>query len=120
LKRTILCECGEFIQGHTFKDYIPTTISPSTSTFGHSGCGLIFNLVNGELPKSFSTRVQLKSIAIRFAEMKKMEDEFVCLFLLEVDRLKSRGNICDIDIIIAAHKTVQGRISQAGEEYLGK
>jgi len=52
--------------------------------------------------------------------MKKMEDEFVCLFLLEVDRLKSRGNICDIDIIIAAHKTVQGRISQAGEEYLGK
>jgi hypothetical protein len=116
LKRTILCECGEFVQGHTFKDYIPTSIGPSTSTFGHCGCGLIFNLVDGELPKSFSTRVQLKSIAMRFAEMNKMEDESVCLFLLEVDRLKSWGNICDIDILFAAHKTVQGRTSPAGED----
>ena len=116
MKRTILCECGEFVQGHTFKDYIPTSISPSTPTFGHSGCGMIFNLVDGELPKSFSTRVQLKSIAMRFAEMNKMEDEFVGIFLLEVDRLKSRGTICDIDILIAAHKTVQGRTSLAGEE----
>jgi len=116
LKKTILCECGEFIQCHTFKDYIPTSIGPSTSTFGHSDCGLIFNLIDGELPKSFSTRVQLKGIAMRFAEMNKMEDEFVCLFLLEVDRLKSRGNISDIDILISAHKTVQGRISPAGDE----
>jgi hypothetical protein len=108
LKRTILCECGEFVQGHTFKDYIPTTISPSTSTFGHSGCGLIFNLVNGELPKSFSTRIRLKSIALRFAEMNEMEDEIVCLFLLEVDRLKSRGNLCDIDILMTAHAKVKG------------
>ena len=116
LKRTIICECGEFVQGHTFKDYIPTSIGPSTPTFGHSGCGLIFNLVDGELPKSFSTRVQLKSIAMRFAEMNKMEDEFVGIFLLEVDRLKSRGTICDMDILIVAHKTVQGRTSLAGEE----
>ena len=100
LKKTILCECGEFIQCHTFKDYIPTSIGPSTSTFGHSDCGLIFNLIDGELPKRFSTRVQLKGIAMRFAEMNKMEDEFVCLFLLEVDRLKSQGNISDIDILI--------------------
>jgi hypothetical protein len=115
MKRTILCECGEFVQGHTFKDYIPTTISPSTSTFGHSGCGLIFNLVNGELPKSFSTRIQLKGIAMRFAEMNKMEAELVGLFLLEVDRLKSRGDICDMDILILAHKAIQGRTSSAGE-----
>jgi hypothetical protein len=114
LKRTILCECGEFVQGHTFKDYIPTTIGPSTSSFGHSGCGLIFNLVDGELPKSFSTRIQLKGIAMRFAEMNKMEDESVGLFLLEVDRLKSQGNICDIDILISAHKTIQGRTSPDG------
>ena len=52
---------------------------------------------------------------MRFAEMNKMEDEFVCIFLLEVDRLKSRGNICDIDILIAAHKTIQGRISPEEE-----
>jgi hypothetical protein len=108
LKRTILCECGEFVQGHIFKDYIPTTISPSTPTFGHSGCGLIFNLVNGELPKSFSTRIQLKSIAMRFAEMNKMEEELVSLFMLEVDRLKTSGKLCDIDILISAYKKVKG------------
>lgn len=112
MKRTILCECGEFVQGHTFKDYIPTSISPSTSTFGHSGCGLIFNLVDGNLPKSFSTRIQLKSIAMRFAEMNKIEGESIGIFLLEVDRLKSLGNICDIDILISAYKTVLGRASQ--------
>ena len=111
MKRTILCECGEFVQGHTFKDYMPTSIGPSTPTFGHSGCGLIFNLVDGELPKSFSTRVQLKGIAMRFAEINKMKDEFLCLFLLEVDRLKSKGSICDIDILIAAHKIVHERNS---------
>jgi hypothetical protein len=107
LKRMILCECGEFVHGHTFKDYIPTAIGPSTSTFGHSGCGLIFNLVDGELPKSFSNRIQLKGIAMRFAEMNKMDEESVGFFLLEVDRLKSRGDICDIDILILAHKRVQ-------------
>lgn len=116
LKRPILCECGEFVEGHTFKEYIPTSIGPSTPTFGHSGCGLIFNFVDGELPKSFSTRIRLKGIAMRFAEMNKMEDESVCLFLLEVDRLKSRGKICDMDIIIAAHKRVKERTFPAGEE----
>jgi hypothetical protein len=110
LKRTILCECGEFVQSNTFKDYIPTSIGPSTSTFGHSGCGLIFDLVDGNLPKSFSTRIQLKGIAMKFAKMNKMEDESVGLFLLEVDRLKSLGNISDIDILISAHKTVLGRV----------
>jgi hypothetical protein len=119
LKRTILCECGEFVQGNTFKDYIPTSIGPSTSTFGHNGCGLIFNLVDGNLPKSFSTRIQLKSIAMRFAEMNKMEEESVGLFLLEVDRLKSLGNICDIDILISAHKTIQDRTNNNNNN-LGK
>jgi hypothetical protein len=115
LKRTILCECGEFVQGHTFKDYIPTSIGPSTPTFGHSSCGLIFNLVDGNLPKSFSTRTQLKGIAMRFAEMNKMDGGSVGLFLLEVDRLKSQGNICDIDILISAHKAIQGKTSSAEE-----
>ena len=109
MKRTILCECGDFVQGHTFKDYIPTSIGPSTPTFGHSVCGLIFDLVDGELPKRFSTRIQLKGIAMRFAEMNKMENEIVGLFLLEVDRLKSRGNVSDIDILITAHKTIRER-----------
>jgi len=107
VKKTILCECGEFVQGHTFKDYIPTSISPSTPTFGHSACGLIFDLVDGTLPKRFSSRVQLKGIAMRFAEMNKMEDSRVGRFLLEVDRLKSRGNYSDIDILIEAHKIIE-------------
>jgi len=47
--------------------------------------------------------------------MNKMEEEVLGLFLLEVDRLKSRGTICDIDILIAAHKTIQGRNSPAGD-----
>ncbi|OPY54283.1 MAG: hypothetical protein A4E49_01102 [Methanosaeta sp. PtaU1.Bin112] len=116
IKRTILCECGEFIQGHTFKDYIPTSIGPSTPTFGHSGCGLIFNLINGDFPKSYSNRVQLKRIAMRFAEMNKIEDEFVCLFLLEVDRIKSQGNTCDMGILISAYKKIQERIGQTAKE----
>lgn len=115
MKRTILCECGEFVQGHTFKEYIPTSISPSTRTFGHSACGLIFDLIDGTLPKRFSSRVQLKGIAMRFAEMNKMEDGHVGRFLLEVDRLKSRGNFSDIYILIAAHKIVQERPAQSDD-----
>ena len=113
MKKTILCECGDFVEGHTFKDYIPTSIGPSTPTFGHSGCGLIFDLVDGELPKRFSSRVQLKGIAMRFAEMNKMEDDLVGHFLLEVDRLKSRGNLNDIDILIAAHNAIRKRSAAA-------
>jgi hypothetical protein len=113
LKKAILCECGDFVEGHTFKDYIPTSIGPSTPTFGHSGCGLIFDLVDGELPKRFSSRIQLKGIAMRFAKMNKMEDELVGTFLLEVDRLKSRGNLSDIDILIAAHKAIQEKSNVA-------
>lgn len=116
MKRAILCECGEFVRGHTFKEYIPTSIGPSTPTFGHSGCGLIFDLVDGELPKRFSTRIQLKGIAMRFAEMNKMEADLAGRFLLEVDRLKSRGNISDIEILVAAHNTVKEKASPAAFE----
>jgi len=115
LKRAILCECGEFIKGHTFKEYIPTSINPSTPTFGHSGCGLIFDLVDGKLPKRFSSRVQLKGIAMRFAEMNKMEETLLGSFLLEVDRLKSAGNISDIDILIEAHNTILKQSSKSAD-----
>lgn len=115
LKRAILCECGEFIKGNTFKEYIPTSINPSTPTFGHSGCGLIFDLVDGKLPKRFSSRVQLKGIAMRFAEMNNMEETLLGSFLLEVDRLKSAGNISDIDILIEAHKTILKQSSKSAD-----
>lgn len=31
----MLCECGEFIKGNVFRDYIRTSANPSTSTIGH-------------------------------------------------------------------------------------
>jgi len=109
LKRLILCECGEFIEGHTFKDYIETSANPSTPTIGHHNCGLIFNFVDGTLPKRYSSRIELKGIALKFALMKKMDDTTIGSFLLEVDRLKSEGNLCDVDILFKAYETIKRR-----------
>ena len=44
----ILCECGEIIEGDTFKDYLKTSVSPSTPTVGHKKCGYIFNFIDGK------------------------------------------------------------------------
>jgi hypothetical protein len=107
MKRMMLCECGEFVGESTFKDYIPTSANPSTPTIGHSGCGLIFNFIDGKLPKRYSSRVELKGIAIKFAELNKMDEAVVCRFLLEVDRLKSRGTLCDIDILKEAYRVTE-------------
>ena len=109
MKRLILCECGEFIEGHTFKDYIETSANPSTPTIGHHNCGLIFNFVDGTLPKRYSSRIELKGIALKFALMKKMDDTTIGSFLLEVDRLKSEGNLCDVDILFKAYETIKRR-----------
>lgn len=98
----ILCECGEFIEGSTFKDYIETSTNPSTPTVGHAGCGLIFDFIDGEMPKSYSSRTELKSLALKFAEKNRLDDETTGKFLLEVDRLKSRGTMSDIEILMAA------------------
>lgn len=100
----ILCECGKFIEGHTFRDYIKTSANPSTPTIGHSECGLLFDFVDGELPKRFSSRVELKGIAMKFAEKNRLGYEAVGKFLLEVDRLKSTGNLPDMDILVAAYR----------------
>jgi hypothetical protein len=109
LKRLILCECGEFIEDHTFKDYIETSANPSTPTIGHHNCGLIFNFVDGTLPKRYSSRVELKGIALKFAMKKEMDAVTIGSFLLEVDRLKSSGNLSDVDIIFKAHEIIKGR-----------
>lgn len=103
LKNMILCECGEFIAGHTFKDFIPTSSNPSTPTIGHCRCGLIFDFVDGKLPKRYSSRVILKGIAMRFAEVKGLNSEEQCGFLLEVDRLKSNGDLSDAEILLRAY-----------------
>jgi hypothetical protein len=99
----IICECGEIICGNgLFRDYIKTSASPSTPTIGHKKCGYIFNFIDDKMPKKYSSRKELKILAMRFAERNKMESGAVGKFLLEVDRLKSSGNMSDYDILVKA------------------
>lgn len=103
----ILCECGEFVDRCTFKDYIETSSNPSTPTIGHIGCGLIFNFVDGSLPKRYSSKKELKTIAMRFAEINCFTLQAIDKFLIEVDRLKSTGKLSDMDILIRASETIK-------------
>jgi hypothetical protein len=100
----ILCECGEFIDDSTFKDYISTSANPSTATIGHKKCGLICNFVDGKMPKRYSSRKELKKIALKFAEKNCLDAEMISKYLLEVDRLKSEGNLSDFQILIKAYQ----------------
>jgi hypothetical protein len=100
----ILCECGEIVDNDTFKDYIKTSLNPSTPTIGHKKCGLIFDFFDGTVPKNYSSKVKLKSIAMKFAEKKKLDVEAIEILLLEVDRLKSEGIHSDGVILDAAFK----------------
>lgn len=102
----VLCECGKFIDGDTFKDYIPTVAGPSTPTIGHASCGLIFNFYDGKMPKRFSSKTELKSLTLKFAEKNKLDYENTEKLLLEVDRLKSKGDLSDIDILVIACRNI--------------
>ncbi len=107
MSKTLICECGEIIEGDTFRDYIKTSKNPSTPTIGHKNCGHIFNFIDGKMPfKYYSSRKELKSLAIKFAEKRNLDYATIERFLLEVDRLKSRGNLTDSDILITAFQKV--------------
>lgn len=71
----IICDCGEIVDGETFKDYIKTSANPSTPTIGHQKCGHIFNFIDGKMPRRNSSKVEPKSIAMRFAEISKIDPE---------------------------------------------
>jgi hypothetical protein len=101
----ILCECGDFIDFSTFKDFIKTSANPSTPTIGHKECGLIFNFIEGKVPKRYSSKKELKSLAIKFAK-KRLDDDLHGLFLLEVDRLKSESDMPDAEILMNALKKI--------------
>jgi len=102
----ILCqECGEFVGGETFKDYIKTSANPSTPTIGHSKCGHIFNFVDSEVPKRYSSKKELKSLAIKFAEKNRLGSDVMGEFLLVVDRLKSGGRMTDVEILMEASRS---------------
>lgn len=100
----ILCDCGEIVDSDTFKDYIKTSANPSTPTIGHIKCGHIFNFIDGKMPKKYSSKKDLKSIALRFSEKNKMDCESIGRFLLEIDRLKSSGNLSDGQILATAYR----------------
>ncbi len=98
----IICECGEIICDRgLFKDYIKTSVNPSTPTIGHKKCGHIFNFIDGKRPKKYSSRTQLKSLAMDFAQKNKL-NSWSEKYLLEVDRLKSGGNLSDSEILVMA------------------
>jgi hypothetical protein len=101
-----VCECGKLVKDDKFKAYISTSRNPSTRTIGHNNCGLIFNFVDGDWPKKFSSRKELKIIAIEFAENNKLYSEQIGRFLLEVDRLKSHGKYSDDQILVYAYQNV--------------
>ena len=98
----ILCECGKFIEGCTFKCYIKTSSNPSTPTIGHRRCGLIFDFVDGMLPRRYSSKIELKSIALHFAEINELDYQEIERLLIEVDRLKSKGKLSDMQILFKA------------------
>ena len=103
----VICECGKFISStNKFKDFIKTASNPSTPTFGHTECGFIFNLVDGELPKKYSSKKELKSMAMAFAEEKKLSNSSTQKFLLFVDRLKRGGDFSDYNILMEAYKQI--------------
>lgn len=105
-----LCECGkvirEEIRDDTFKDYINTSRNPSTRTIGHRNCGLIFNFVDGNCPKKYSSRKELKTLAATFTECNGLSPEETGKFMLEVDRLKSCGKLSDDRILVYAYQNV--------------
>jgi hypothetical protein len=105
-----VCECGKLItddtKDDTFKVYINTSKNPSTRTIGHKKCGLIFNFVDGNWPKKYSSRKELKILGAAFAENNQLYSENAGRFLLEVDRLKSCGKFSDDQILVYAYQNV--------------
>lgn len=102
----ILCECGELLEENIFKDYVKTSAGPSTRTIGHRKCGIIFNFIDDKSPKKYSSRKELKILAAKFADKNELLMENLGRFLLEVDRLKSRGQLSDAQILIGAYRKI--------------
>jgi len=105
----LICECGEIIRSGTFRDYIRTSAGPSTLTIGHIKCGHIFNFIDDKKPKRYSSKKELKSIAMSFCEKNNLNFKDIERFLIDVDRLKSIGNLTDGDILIKAFEKLHNK-----------
>lgn len=108
----ILCECGEIIDCGTFRDYIKTSANPSTPTIGHEKCGHIFNFIDVSRPMRYSSKTELKSIAMKFALKHEMSTRSIESLMIEVDRLKSSKNISDVEILVTAFRNVVAKRSR--------
>jgi hypothetical protein len=58
------------------------------------------------MPKKYSSKKELKSIAMNFAQKNKMSLEAIEALLIEVDRLKSSGNLSDGEILVKASRNM--------------
>lgn len=103
----IICECGEIIDDSRFRDYIKTSKNPSTPTIGHKKCGLIFNFIDDKVSKKYSSRKEIKILAMKFAEKNHLDSEGTEKFLVEVQRLKSIPNLSDWEILTGAYQKVK-------------
>ena len=103
----IICECGEIVDDDTFRDYIKTSANPSTPTIGHKNCGHIFNFIDGKMPRRYSSKKELKSLAMKYAEKRKLSLNEIEHLLVEVDRLKSSGNLSDGEVLNMAFRRIK-------------
>lgn len=95
----MVCECGEIIEKEYFRCYINTSLNPSTATVGHTECGVIFNFFDTGPPKKYSSKKELKVKVRKYAERKKLDNDSIQRVLLEVDRLKRKGDLNDFEIV---------------------
>ncbi|MGB9939399.1 hypothetical protein [Methanosarcina sp.] len=62
--------------------------------------------MDGNWPKKYSSRKELKILAAAFAENNELYSEKAEKFLVEVDRLKSHGKFSDDQILLYAYQRV--------------
>ena len=60
------------------------------------------------MPREYSSKRELKSLAIRFAEKNIFESGNIEKFMIQVDKLKSSGNLSDNQILHKAFNNILG------------
>ena len=70
---------------------------------------MLFNFIDEGMPKRYSSKRELKSIAMKFAAKCQMSDEVVGIFLLKVDIEKSNGKFSDAEVLLRAFKAMSAK-----------
>jgi hypothetical protein len=60
------------------------------------------------MPRKYSSKRELKSLAMRFAEKNIFERGNIEKFMIQVDKLKSSGNLSDNQILHKAFNNILG------------